>query len=256
MPLINGQYTNISSIPLVEQSSTPATPASGKSTVFVKADGLYVVDDAGTVTGPLSEAGLTNPMTTAGDIIVGGTSGVPARLAMGAASKVLAVNSGGTALEWATGSASALNDYICITDKKTSGTAGGTFTSGAFRTRDLNTEQSDTGGHASVASNQITLAAGTYICCISCPAVDVNNHVAKLYNISDSADILIGSAEFVGNTRLAGSRSFIQGKFALAAQKVLEVQHKCTTTQATYGLGANTSFADEIYTIAEFWKVA
>ena len=54
MPLINGQYTSISSIPLVEQSSTPATPASGKSTVFAKDDGLYVVNDAGTVTGPMA----------------------------------------------------------------------------------------------------------------------------------------------------------------------------------------------------------
>lgn len=54
MPLIDGPYTTINSIPLVEQSSTPTTPASGKTTVFVKSDGLYVVDDAGTVTGPMA----------------------------------------------------------------------------------------------------------------------------------------------------------------------------------------------------------
>jgi len=42
-----------------------------------------------------------NPMTTAGDIIYGGTSGVPTRLAKGTATQVLTMNSGATAPEWA-----------------------------------------------------------------------------------------------------------------------------------------------------------
>ena len=49
--------------------------------------------------------GMTNPMTTAGDIIVGGASGTPNRLAIGTALQVLRVNSGGTGLEYATGGA-------------------------------------------------------------------------------------------------------------------------------------------------------
>jgi hypothetical protein len=44
--------------------------------------------------------GMTNPMTTAADIIVGGVSGTPARLAKGTAFQGLRVNSGATALEW------------------------------------------------------------------------------------------------------------------------------------------------------------
>ena len=43
-----------------------------------------------------------NPMTTAGDIVVGGTSGAPARLALGTASQQLRVNSGATGLEYFT----------------------------------------------------------------------------------------------------------------------------------------------------------
>jgi hypothetical protein len=46
-----------------------------------------------------------NPMTTAGDIVVGGTSGTPARLALGTAAQQLRVNSGATALEYFTPSA-------------------------------------------------------------------------------------------------------------------------------------------------------
>ena len=65
---------------------------------------------------------------------------------------------------------SALDGYILIRDEKASGTTGGTFTSGAWQTRDLNTEVVDTGNHASVATNQITLAAGTYRFRIVAPA--------------------------------------------------------------------------------------
>lgn len=44
---------------------------------------------------------MTNPMTKAGDIIYGGTSGTPTRLAKGTAGQVLTMNSGATAPEWA-----------------------------------------------------------------------------------------------------------------------------------------------------------
>jgi hypothetical protein len=46
-----------------------------------------------------------NPMTTAGDIVVGGTSGAPARLALGTAAQQLRVNSGQTSLEYFTSQA-------------------------------------------------------------------------------------------------------------------------------------------------------
>lgn len=48
----------------------------------------------------LSKAGFTNPMTTAGDIIVGGAAGVAARLALGTTHQALTVNQAGTALEY------------------------------------------------------------------------------------------------------------------------------------------------------------
>jgi hypothetical protein len=57
MPKIGtGGTGNIDSVQMDEQASTPATPAAGKSVIFLKADGLYVVDDAGDVTGPLVSA--------------------------------------------------------------------------------------------------------------------------------------------------------------------------------------------------------
>ena len=49
-----------------------------------------------------SASGMTNPMTTQGDIIIGGSSGTPTRLAKGTAGQVLTMNSGATSPEWAT----------------------------------------------------------------------------------------------------------------------------------------------------------
>ena len=149
-------------------------------------------------------------------------------------------------------------DYIKVSDVKAANTHGGTFTSGAWRTRDINTEDSDDGGHCSISANQITLAAGTYTCRISANAYFIDSHKAKLYNISDSADVLIGTSEYTERGVTATqSRSIISGKFVLTASKVLEVQHYCATTQTTVGFGVACNFGvSEIYTVAEFWKVA
>lgn len=45
---------------------------------------------------------VSNPMTTAGDLIVGGTNGTPTRLGRGSAGQVLTMNSQGTGQEWTT----------------------------------------------------------------------------------------------------------------------------------------------------------
>lgn len=148
------------------------------------------------------------------------------------------------------------SDFIEVRDEKAANTAGGGFTSGAWQTRDLNTEASDTGNNASVASNQITLAAGTYECCITAPAAFVNAHKAKLYNVTDAADVLIGSSEWSGTGATIQTTSRVTGKFTIAATKVFEVRHRCSTTKATDGYGIASNFGvNEVYTIARFWKV-
>lgn len=146
--------------------------------------------------------------------------------------------------------------YICIIDKKIQNTPGGAFVSGAWRTRVLTDELYDTGNHASISSNQITLAAGTYRCEISCPAIAVHRHQTRLYNITNSAVLLTGTSEFSNSTNYNSTSSFIRGRFTIAAQKVLEIQHYCDRTQDINGFGVESNFGDEIYTVAEFWKEA
>lgn len=198
------ESTGINSVQLKEQSSAPDTPSSGYAQLFVKADGLYLKDDAGNVIGPLVKR----------------------------------------------------EDYILIQDQKTAGTSGGTFTSGDWRTRDLNTEVTDTGGHASIASNQITLVAGTYQCKIYAPAFTVGDHQARLQDITNNTTLLYGTCAFSNQAGYSDvTNSIIAGRFTLTGNTTLEVQHKCYQTQNTNGFGVSFGATESaIYTTAEFWR--
>ncbi len=150
-----------------------------------------------------------------------------------------------------------LFDYVKVSDVKAYNVYGGTFTSGAWRTRDINTEDSDDSGICSISNNQITLAAGTYICYVSCPAIAVDVNFIQLYNISDSEQVLLSMSGYSSNSYGGGLDAVLNGKFTIASQKVFEIQHYCQTTVADYGFGLGSGIAgiDAIYTIAEFWRV-
>lgn len=147
--------------------------------------------------------------------------------------------------------------YLEYRDEKAAGTDGGTFTSGAWQTRTLTVEAADAGGHGALASNQITLATGTYEAEIICPALRVDSHQAKLYNVTDAADTLVGTTAYTGNGNTNMTNSIVTGRFTIAAPKVFEVRHRGQTTQATTGFGDAANFGVvEVYTTARFWKVA
>lgn len=150
-------------------------------------------------------------------------------------------------------------DYVCVVDEKSDGTHGGSFSSGLWRTRTLNVERADTGNIAALASNRVTLPAGTYRCYASAPAYKVNSHQIRLRNITGSATLLVGSVERTESTQFTGNRSVLAGLFTLGVSSALEVQHRCSTTANTTGYGEGTSgtFGEVgVFTIAEFWKRA
>lgn len=92
---------------LITEGTEPSAPAAGKQRLYIDSTShkLKRTNSSGV---DVDIEGLTNPMTTAGDVIYGGASGTPTRLAVGTAGQVLRTNSGATAPEWATASASHL----------------------------------------------------------------------------------------------------------------------------------------------------
>ena len=144
-----------------------------------------------------------------------------------------------------------------VRDEKTAGTGGGTFTSGAWRTRDLQTVKTNEIAGASLAANQIVLPAGTYFFQARCPAWACDNHVARLYNITDAADIMIGSGNWENSGTGSQGWCVVQGRFTLASPKTIELQHRTDTTVATNGLGhaAGIDSKNEVYSEILIWKV-
>ena len=146
--------------------------------------------------------------------------------------------------------------YAIICDEKASGENGGTFTNGAWRTRDLNTEIADPDGIVSISSNQFTLQAGTYLVRATVPAYKATSHVAKLYNATDSSDIQMGTAQTAHVSYLGQSNSFISARFTLSSAKALEIQHQCSHTINTDGFGNGHDYGVNIFTQVEIYKEA
>lgn len=140
-------------------------------------------------------------------------------------------------------------------DSKASGTAGGSFTKDAWRTRTLNSERANVIAGASLASNQITLPAGTYLCLFAAPAHKVGLHVARLYDTTAAAALIYGfTAQSAGTDVTACSIGF--GAFTLASGAVVELQHYSEMTQSGDGMGKANSFGDpEIYSQVLLLKV-
>ena len=147
-----------------------------------------------------------------------------------------------------------VDDYVCIRDVKAQNTSGGDLVSGGWRTRDVNEETADAAGICDIDSNQITLKQGTYRCRITVPANKVNMHQALLYNVTDTAVVLIGTPSRSDTAHYHMERSLIVGPFTIASEKVFEVRQQGQTTQNVNGMGLPANFTDEVYTIAEFWR--
>lgn len=149
-----------------------------------------------------------------------------------------------------------LTDIAIIEDQKTQNTAGGTFTSGADRTRDLNTEVSDLGALVTVASNQFTITnPGTYKITWSAPASVVGNHQSFLYNITAAAEVKRGTSESTTASATVATRSVGSTVVVLAASAVFEIRHRCNTTSSTSGFGPAVNFGIEVFTRVEVQKL-
>jgi hypothetical protein len=145
-----------------------------------------------------------------------------------------------------------------VRDEKSNQTAGGTFTSGAWQTRTLNTSMTNEISGASLSSNQITLPIGTYFIHASASVYHVDQHKLKLRNTTDSSDTLIGTSMYSGDNTETSTTSFVVGRFTIAAQKTFELQHRCATTKDSNGFGVSSVWSGEVevYADVQIWKVA
>lgn len=144
-----------------------------------------------------------------------------------------------------------------IRDEKTSGTSPANITSGAYRTRELTTVKTNEISGASLASNQITLPAGTYWGEFRASGSGLRSNKVKLRDVTNSADLVVGESNFDGTFGTDGytDRTWAmgEGRFTLAGTVLVELQHQCGTTGPG---GTVTSFGDvEVYANVKIWKL-
>ncbi len=146
-------------------------------------------------------------------------------------------------------------------DQKAANTNGGTLTSGSWETRTLNTEVQNTITGASLASNKITLPAGFYRINAKITFYGTYTCRGKLYNVTDSADIILGNSMTVGNdygnTNTVQGNSHVTGLFYLSKTTEIDLRSRVTTSVTTYGGGVANNFGgNETYTSCEIFKLA
>ena len=147
--------------------------------------------------------------------------------------------------------------YAIICDEKAHNVDAGTFTSGDWRTRDLNTEIADPDSIVSIASNQFTLGAGSYLIEASAPAHDVNRHQTRLYNATTSAVVQYGRNAHMSTNDALVTESTVTARVTITGDTAFEIQHQCQSTKATAGLGLDNDFGGvSIYTVVKIYKEA
>ncbi len=191
------------------------------------------------LTGTDSNTGITFP---AADTI---------KIATGGVERMSITNSGitGTGL-------GKFASYAIIADQKAYDANGGTFTSGDWRTRDLNTELADPDGIVSISSNQFTLQAGTYFIRATAPAYKTDRSLMKLQNITDATLVGVSIPNYLANNVGIQGEAKLSVRFTISGAKTFEIQHKAATTQNTYGFGIahDENGYNSIYTIVEIFK--
>jgi len=172
----------------------------------------------------------------------------------------LTIDSGATITNNGTASGFGLfTSYAIIADQKASGTNGGTATSGAWRTRDLNTEISDPDGIVSISSNQFTLGAGNYFIRWSAPSFRTQTHQTRLYDVTGASAVQLGSTEDCqGGTTSPQTRSFGQARVSIVSDNTYQIQHRFGSTASNFGLGygAGNTWGVVQFSVVEIFKEA
>lgn len=142
--------------------------------------------------------------------------------------------------------------------------AGQTITPNTITTLTIDTEISDTGNNGSIASNQITLNAGTYFFEAFLNHFSDASQTAgifSLYNVTDSVYITRNfSPSSVGQT----TNHRLTGQFTIATSKVFDLRFLCEVSTGTIQVRSGsfnntltlaTAGADQRTTL-KLWKLA
>jgi hypothetical protein len=122
----------------------------------------------------------------------------------------------------------------------------------------LNTEIADPDGIVSIASDQFTLAAGTYLIKWAPISMRVTYAKSALYDVTGTAYIGYGTTSYGDPSYGMPTESRGAARVTIGSSNVYEIRHYCQTTYATYGFGIqySTSGGPNQYCTVEIFKEA
>tara|TARA_B100000282_G_scaffold48961_1_gene30829 strand:+ start:1141 stop:1773 length:633 start_codon:yes stop_codon:yes gene_type:complete len=145
--------------------------------------------------------------------------------------------------------------YAIIADVKSNTTNGGTFTTGDWRVRDLQTEVADADGIVSLSNNQFTLPqAGSYFIHARMPYMMVGFCKMKLYNVTDSSDVIQSEAGYSSTGVSANFYIDLKTRITIASSKAFDIRMAGQVTRSSYGYGYASQFGPETYTTVVIFK--
>ena len=221
----------------------------------IKVDEIETVDGTGSITvnQPLSGSGAGLTSLPAANI----TGVIPAaNLGTGSPSSSTFLNGAG-----AYAAAGATNDIFMYEYQLANNTNGPTYSSsGGFQTIVLNTEHKDTASTGSLASNQMTLPAGTYTFNSMVNMGRSNGAygrglILRLWNVTASASVGRGTA-FCGGSNALGNELSMHGQFTIASSSVFELQGYNAFISTLYSYKASTGNGYENYSSILFRRYA
>jgi hypothetical protein len=168
-------------------------------------------------------------------------------------------NDGSGAMSWAALPASgSVIKMAFLVDEKANNTNGGTFTSGAWRQRDLNTEYYDTIG-VTIVTNKFKLPVGTFYIDWSAPFASSANNQSRLWNVDDGVVVKYGQNQY-GQLSYVGAGSS-DGSATVATTIVLgtefQIEHRCDNTYANTGFGHLTNYSNVcVFTTVKIMQIA
>jgi hypothetical protein len=146
-----------------------------------------------------------------------------------------------------------INDYVyvsyenilaTITDTRSTGTNGGTFTAGSWVTRTLNTIAGSQ-NFCTLNNNQFTVIPGTYHFDIAACACGVKNHQVRLWDVTNNVQVAVSANGYTSESNDCLPMSIgININFVTT----YEIHHQCVQTVPDYGFGRSVGFGSpEIY---------
>lgn len=138
------------------------------------------------------------------------------------------------------------SDMAIFNETQASGTDGGTFTSGAWQKRTLNTTVVNNIASCTLTSSVISLPAGTYYITADTPWWGTTNQVQnRLANTTDSTYSYGQTGYGQGGIGMVGG-NILQTVVTITGTKNFELQHRCVATVTTNGFGIGATFGNSV----------